>query len=285
MGGRPRRRGTRQSVTKSEVGRDLNQTSGTIITGKGHTFHIGSPRILMVLSVVSTVLAVTVIGGFMVLRRSDAHTDAHTSVTVPPKAVVTFDEVGDNSVVPMAPGHLPSPPDYPPADENGHCQEWKSWFDRLAGAPITKSRPIRISAPAHANVEVVSAKPTVYRSYKPARLTLVRCQGAGPKPGTLLRIDLDHPVAPPTVVADDGSEKPLRMPNATIAINAGHTEYVAVTPRAAAAKMVEWSVRITMVIDQKEQVVNYGSAGRPLRNWFGPPPPAQDWDQARRTWT
>ena len=104
-------------------------------------------------------------------------------------------------------------------------------------------------------------------------MTGIKCvYGAGPVPGTLLNVNLDRPNAPPTIVSDAGQSVPLAMPYAVINIDAGHTEYVAVTP-AGSGRFYEWSVKLTVVVDQHPRTYSFGSAAQPLRSWLGRPPP------------
>jgi hypothetical protein len=144
---------------------------------------------------------------------------------------------------------------------------------------------IEISAPKTAAVTITAASIQVYKAYRPAAVTKIQCvYGAGPIPGTLLNVNLDRPNAPPTIVSDSGQDVPMAMPYAVISVDAGHTEYIAVTP-AGSGQFYEWSVKLTVVVDQHSQTYSFGSAARPLHSWLGPAPArSYDYDFGTRSW-
>jgi hypothetical protein len=185
-----------------------------------------------------------------------------------PKASVTLTPNAHNSFAPTRASRLPVPPPYPAADTGEHCANWTSWLEAI-GAASEWPYLVEVSAPVRADVAVVSASVHVFRSYVPEGVTTIECvHGAGPIPGTLLTLHLANPNAPPTIVADDGSDTPLRLPDAVINIEPGHTEYIALTPDGA-PRMYEWSVTLQVVVAQHTKSITFGSPSHPLRSWLG----------------
>jgi hypothetical protein len=188
-----------------------------------------------------------------------------------PKANITLVPNAHNSFAPTHVARLPLPPPYPAADTGEHCANWTAWLEAI-GAASEWPYLVEVSAPARADVAVVSASVHVFRSYVPEGVTTIECvHGAGPIPGTLLTLHLANPNVPPTIVADDGSDTPLRLPDAVINVEPGHTEYIALTPDGA-PRMYEWSVTLRVVVAQHTRSITFGSSSKPLRSWLGSRP-------------
>ncbi|HEY7829505.1 MAG TPA: hypothetical protein VIC06_02950 [Solirubrobacteraceae bacterium] len=189
-----------------------------------------------------------------------------------------------NAFVPNPINRIPRPPPYPSSESGDHCAVWNNWLE-AQGAADEWPPMIQLSAPTSADVTVIGASIRVFRSYVPTGLSYIECvHGAGPVPGTLLDVDLAHPAAAPTIVADDGSDTPLALPGAVINVDPGHTEYVAVTARGA-RKMYEWSVTLRVVVAQRTQTLVFGSPHRPLRSWLGARPTVTyDYDFSANAW-
>ncbi len=185
-----------------------------------------------------------------------------------PRAQISLIPNAHNSLVPRKPSMLPAPPPYPEANTGDHCANWETWLDSI-GAASEWPYLVEISAPVGADVAVVGASVRVYRSYAPKGVAVIECvHGAGPIPGTLLNLDLANPGLPPTIVADNGSNTPLKLPDAVINIDPGHTEYVALTP-VGAPRMYEWAATLRVVVAQHTRSVTFGSPSHPLRSWLG----------------
>ncbi len=190
-----------------------------------------------------------------------------------------------NAVIPSGIAQVTTPPQYSPDLSADHCDLWwRSWFEEQAAAEDAVPT-IEISAPSSAGVTVTSATIHVFRSYTPSNLSYVECvHSAGPMPGTLLNVNLDRPDDPPTLVADDGSDRPLSMPDAVIDIGPGRTELLAVTPRGM-PRLYEWSVDVGVIVNQRRQTFTFGSATDPLRAWLGKRPTnSYDYNLASRSW-
>jgi hypothetical protein len=203
-----------------------------------------------------------------------------------PHAQIALVPSAHNAVIPKSIRELPAPPTYPADQIGDHCGAWwNTWFVEQ-GAAEQWVPTIEISAPANADITVANARVRVFKSYKPADLSYVKClSGAGPYSGTRLNVDLDHPNAKPTIVADDGRDQPLSIPNAVINIDRGHTEYVAVYPRGG-DQFYEWSLELQLVVDQRSSTVVYGSQDKPLRSWLGVDNnhAAYDYDYSTNSW-
>ena len=176
-----------------------------------------------------------------------------------------------NALIPKRIDQIGVPPSYSAGESGDHCGIWwKSWFAEQ-GAAATNNPTIEISAPQNADVTVTSASIRIYGSYKPSALSFIEClHGAGPSPGTLLNVNLNHPNANPTIVSDSGQLTPLAMPNAVINIAPGRTEYVALTPTGTRNELYSWAVRLRIIVNQQSQTFIFGTPGKPLRSWFGP---------------
>ena len=188
--------------------------------------------------------------------------------------------------VPRSVAALSVPPAYRASSRESRCEEWwRRWFGSQDAAETTNPL-VEVSAPAAAAVTITDVTVHIYRSYLPKALSYVKCvTGYGPESGTLLYVDLAHPERVPKIVADDGSETPLAMPNAVIDVEPGQTEEVALTPRGE-PRMYEWSARLRVIVDQQEQTFRIGSARRPLRSWLGPSPKggAYEFDEQTGSW-
>jgi hypothetical protein len=191
-----------------------------------------------------------------------------------------------DAYVPLPVAAIPSPPAYTESSRESRCEAWwRRWFGEQ-GAADTVDPLLEVSAPAAAAISITGASVHVYRSFAPKAMSYVKCAtGYGPTAGTLLYVNLAHPERPPRIVADDGSETPLAMPNAVIDVEPGQTEEVALTPRGP-PRMYEWSARLRMVVDQHEQTFDAGSARHPLRSWLGAPPRggAYVYDETASAW-
>jgi hypothetical protein len=190
------------------------------------------------------------------------------------------------AIVPKPISKVSAPPGYPRDQRDNHCHAWwHDWFQTQLAAEDWEPT-IEISAPANSAVTVDKATIQVFRSYEPQTLSMIRCvfSEGGPAAGTLLFVDLHQPAAGPKVIADDGSVTALAIPNAVININPGHTEYIAVRPKGK-HRMYDWSVTLTLVVDQRRESRTFGSARHPLRSWLGDTPSAQyDYDVRANVW-
>lgn len=233
-------------------------------------------------------IAVGIIGivvGILTLANG-AGSPASRDLVRPGRARLQLLPRSHNAVVPKGIADLPVPPRYPTSARQDHCGSWwRGWLDELHAAEASSVPTIAISAPVRAPVTVTAARVRVFRTYLPKAVSYVMClYGAGPSPGTLLGTDLTRPNARPTIVADDGREEPLAMPNAVITVGRGQTEYVAVTPKGQ-PRMYEWAVSLSLVVDQQPQTVSFGSAQHPLRSWLGRmPSKSYDFDFQARAW-
>jgi hypothetical protein len=190
-----------------------------------------------------------------------------------PNAAVKLAPNDHNALVPLPASRLPAPPAYPREHARDHCADWATWFDAV-GAASEWPNIVEVSAPVTADVAVVDARIQVFRSYIPTGLVQVEClHGAGPIPGTLLMINLSHPNRPATIVADDGSDIRLHLPDAVINIAPGHTEYIALRP-SGTPRMFEWSASLRVVVAQHSRTITIGSRTHPLRTWLGHTPQA-----------
>jgi hypothetical protein len=190
----------------------------------------------------------------------------------PPHAKVRLALGSHDAYVPRPIAAIPAPPPYHSSNRKSRCEEWwHHWFNAQKAAETTDPL-VEVSAPAAAAVSITGADVRIYRSYVPRAISYIKCvTGYGPSAGTLLYVNLAHPERDPKIVADDGSETPLAMPNAVIDIEPGQTEELALTPRGA-PRIYEWSAQLRMVVDQREQTFNVGSARQPLRSWLGTDP-------------
>lgn len=202
-----------------------------------------------------------------------------------PRASIRLLPSKHSAVIPKPIQEISAPPRYAQIEQSNHCGAWwRAWF-RAQNAVDVVPPTIELSAPTTASVSVTGASVRVFRSYLPRTLSYVMClHGAGPRPGTLLHVDLANAGTAPTIVADDGSETALAIPNAVITVEAGDTEFVVITP-AGAPRLYEWSVTLRFVVAQRTQTQTFGSAERPLRTWLGrTPEPSYDYDFGAQTW-
>jgi hypothetical protein len=199
---------------------------------------------------------------------------AHPHRIILPQASVQMLPNSHSAFVPALITRIPPPPDFPASERIDHCSRWwRTWFWSERAAEVAVPA-IQVSAPPNADVAVVGASIKVFRTYRPPAVSYIAClHGAGAEVGTRLDVNLSRPNAVPTIVAADGSDRPLALPNAVINVDPGHTEYIAVIPHGAPL-MFEWSIVLTTVVAQRTKVFVFGSPPRPLRTWLGPAPPA-----------
>ena len=153
-----------------------------------------------------------------------------------------------------------------------NCDRWLSgWLARDGGAPIPGGPVIQISSPRNADATVTNVSVNIFRSYRPSVTSYINCvSGAGAVAGTFVHVDLQDLAVLPTLTSL-ANPRPLAMPGAVDNIDPGHTEYLQIVPKASAG-FYEWSVTLTIVVDQHATRYTFGSTSRPLRTWFGPTP-------------
>ncbi len=193
-----------------------------------------------------------------------------------------------DAVIPKPISQVSTPPPYSADLASRHCGVWwRSWLVEQGAAEVPTRPLIEVSAPAGVDVTIAGAKIRIFRAYTPSQLSLIECfraAGGGPAPGTLLEVDLAHPDAAPTIVADDGSNQSLSLPDAVINVEPGHTEFIAVTPHGD-HRFFEWSLELRAVIDKRSERFVFGTRSRPLRSWLGSLPAAgYDYDMSGRAW-
>ncbi len=202
------------------------------------------------------------------------------------KTRITLIPLLKDAILPHSVSRVPPPPAYPGNETADHCALWwKKWFIRQQASAYPSNVLVEVSAPADADATITSARLSVFRSYKPPAISFIRCfTGGGPVPGTLLNINLDHPGARPTIVSESGQAVPLAMPDAVINIAAGHTEYLDISP-SGSGRIYEWSITLSVVVDQHSTFTVFGSRQHPMRSWLGAPPsPAYDYSVKKRAW-
>lgn len=233
-------------LTGTRMRRALTSGVGIVITGA-----------------IATILGGLVLGWF----------SSPKSGTPAPVALVKLVNFSLNAVVPIPISKVSVPPAYPIDEEANHCDVWwNNWLEHEDASPDPPDPMIQVSAPASADVTVIAARVRIFHAYKPQAVSFIECTaGGGPIPGTLLNIDLTHPGAIPTVVSDIGTAVPLSMPGAVINIDAGQTQYINVVPRGR-NEFYDWSVTLTVIVDQNTETFVFGSAHNPLRSWLGPTP-------------
>ncbi len=238
------------------------------------------------ITIAATVVTIIGIGVGLVALFGGQGATSQRGSSPPARAVVQLRPRTNNAVVPKSVGQLSQPPRYPVSDRGNQCHIWwQHWFDTQGAAEAQTNPTIEIRAPARAPVTVTAATIDVFRSYEPRYRLFINCvAGAGPSPGTLLSVNLERPNARPTIVADDGRDQPLALPDAVISVERGRTEEVAVNP-SGARRMYEWGVTLTLVVDQRTQTVTFGSRQHPLRSWLGDiPHDSFDYDFESQSW-
>jgi hypothetical protein len=206
--------------------------------------------------------------------------------TAPPTALISLRPAQGEGVVPKAVSELPIPPAYPSADTTDHCNAWANWFDGQ-GAVRTTPPEIAVSAPTSAPVTVVAASTHVLRSSNPSAITFVACTlGAGGYGGTVLRLNLDHPSLPPTIVTAWGKAFP--MPNGVITIAPGQTEYVELDASGSKG-LYEYTAQLVFTVNQRTETRVVGSPLQPLRALGRSEPslstlPLYDYDTSAHRW-
>jgi hypothetical protein len=204
-----------------------------------------------------------------------------------PHARIALFSATQNAVIPRDILQIPSPPAYPGGERSNHCGAWwRNWFAYESAAPVPTNFYIEISAPTSADATVTAASVHVFRSYVPRAMSFILCNtGAGLVSGTILNVNLARPYEKATIVSDIGEAVPLlSMPDAVINIDPGHTEDINITPRGD-DRFYQWSLSLTIVIDQHSQSFTIGSAEHPLCSWFGITPSlAYDYFQKSHSW-
>jgi hypothetical protein len=204
-----------------------------------------------------------------------------------PEAQITLLPASPNAIIPKGISKIPPPPAYRGSEVSNHCATWwHGWFARESAAPIPANSVIEISAPMSADATVTAASVHVFRSYAPQAMSFILCnRAAGAVAGTILNVNLARPYERATIVSDIGKEVPLlSMPDAVINIDPGHTENINITPRGD-NRFYQWSLSLTVVVDQHSQSFTLGSTEHPLRSWLGiTPSSAYDYFQRSHSW-
>lgn len=214
---------------------------------------------------------------------------AGTSQPGTPTATVSLSSSAGIAVIPQSISKVSTPPAYSSVEAGDHCGLWwKGWFQREHAALLNLPPFVTVAAPKDAPVTITRVSTHVFRAYKPPGISIIEClSGAGPIPGTIVSVDLDHPSVRPTVAASGGGH-PMPLPEAAIEVKPGHTEYLSLVPRGVRG-FYEWSATLEIVTDQRTTIRQVGSPGQPLRSWlgFGSTPTVNagyDYDVATHSW-
>jgi hypothetical protein len=238
-------------------------------------------RLVFVSAVLVVLVMTSTIAGLLAW-----HAQAASSPAPAVRAEMNLSSGVRNAVLPAPIDQVPAPPPYPGDAMSDHCGLWwQGWFPSQHAADEVPPT-IAVAAPVRAGVTIVGASVHVFRSYQPPGVSFIMClHGGGPIAGTLLTVDLSRPDVAPTVVADDGSDKPLSLPGAVIDVPAGQTQYVVVTPHGEPT-FYEWSLTLRVIVDQRPATFTFGSREHPLLSWLGiVPTQAYDYDLQRHVWS
>lgn len=192
------------------------------------------------------------------------------------------------ALIPKPIAGVPDPPPYANTEAGDHCGLWwKGWFQQQHAASLYLPSFVEVSAPRGDPVTITRIFAHVFRAYKPTGISIIECvaPAAGPISGTIVSLDLDHPSVLPTVSTSGGGH-PMPLPEAAIAINPGHTEYLSLAPKGARG-FYEWSATLQFTVNQRTETREEGSLAHPLRSWLGSIPTVNngyDYDTRNRSW-
>lgn len=217
-------------------------------------------------------LVATLVAAFIVARTGSLFSASPSPQTAPdptPTAVVSLSPTGGIAVIPKPIADVSTPPAYSSTETDDHCEPWwKGWFQQEHAASLNLPPFVSVSAPTGASITITHVFTHVFRAYKPSGVSDIEClSGAGPIPGTIVTLDLDHPSVRPTV-ATAGGNNPMPLPEAAININPGHTEYLSLVPHGVRG-FYEWSATLEITVDQRTTSHQIGSSSHPLRSWLG----------------
>jgi hypothetical protein len=240
-------------------------------------------------AIIATLIAAAIIAhsGAVFGGSSSASSDG---ASVSPDAAVRLGPSIGVAAIPKPIADVTTPPSYTGAEAGDHCGLWwKGWFQQQHAASLNLPPYVEVSAPQNDPVTITRIIAHVFHAYKPSGISLIEClRGAGPIPGTIVSLDLDHPSVLPTVGTSDDNSKPMPLPDAAIAIDPGHTEYLSLVPKGTRG-FYEWSATLQFTVNQKTETREVGSLKQPLRSWlgFGSAPTVNagyDYDVATRSW-
>jgi hypothetical protein len=215
-----------------------------------------------------------------------------SQTTSAPAAAVMLSPPDGIALIPKPIADVPDPPPYANTEAVDHCGLWwKGWFPQQHAASLYQPSFVEVSAPRGDPVTITRISAHVFRAYKPAGISIIECvaPGAGPISGTFVSLDLDHPSVLPTVAVSGGGHPmshPMPLPEAAIAINPGHTEYLSLVPKGARG-FYEWSATLQFTVNQRTETREVGSLAHPLRSWLGFTPTfnnGYDYDTRNHSW-
>jgi hypothetical protein len=216
---------------------------------------------------------------------ASSSTPSHATSALPAAAVMLSPALGI-AVIPKPITDVPEPPPYANTEAGDHCGPWwKGWFQQQHAASLGLAF-VEVSAPQGDPVTITRISAHVFRAYKPPGISIIECmRGAGPISGTAVSLDLDHPSVLPTV-ASSGGGHPMPLPEAAIAIDPGHAEYLSLAPKGARG-FYEWSATFQFTVNQRTETREVGSLAHPLRSWLDSAPTVNnsyDYEIGNHSW-
>lgn len=187
--------------------------------------------------------------------------------------------------------NLPTPPDYPPAEVRGHCDEWEDWLSETVGIySMAPAVGISLTSGQDEQVVINEVEATVFNKDPlpdDGDYTIIQCQyGAGYNAGLYIVIDVGTNT---TTLVDYESPSPMTMPPASVILNGHDYQRVTVSVESSTGYLYAGRIRVNFLVNGKKRSVDLGSAERPFR-WVGGRPPETpfenrwDWHPKRGQW-
>ena len=236
-------------------------------TGSWHRRHIGR------LAAAGGAALLTAVIGVVVAKTGDRTVEEIGKPSLPisinlvsdPADIPAFNDTGEYVLVPAHPGRTAAPPDGDPCSAEGGLRRWA----RPLGDIDSRQSRVRLALQGH------SAKPVlvtgVYAHVLTRRpiqnLIELECLPAGQASPRDMLLDLDtgRPMA-----RDVEGGKPVPFHGYTL--NSGEQEQFDITAKTERPEVIEWYLRISLLVDGKVRNVDVQDHGQPLRTTAFPVP-------------
>ncbi|NYI95085.1 hypothetical protein HNR12_001362 [Streptomonospora nanhaiensis] len=201
------------------------------------------------------------------------HNDIECTITGPPDypimAGVEMEFTFARFLFAGPPEKLPTPPEIPPGQELGHCDDWHDWVVRRTDMYVIWPTVLMEMDTGIIDVlKVDDIELTPIRRYEaPEEWTDIECQfGAGLNPGYWISADTRNNEV--TVSDQDGEFSGMAMPPASITLQEGQSQNAAISFISHSGMLYEGTLSVTAEVNGVEDIAAFGSQEMPIR-WVG----------------
>ncbi|GAA0905036.1 hypothetical protein Vau01_066300 [Virgisporangium aurantiacum] len=187
------------------------------------------------------------------------------------------------------PDQLPTPPNYPLDAAQGHCDDWSEWLTGTDGIYLfDPSVGLTLEAGSDDLVVIKRVDVEVFRRVSAGSGTIIKClYGGGSNLGYSITVDT---LKTETRFEAFDSDETGRMPPASISLGNAGSESADIGISSPPGNLYEGSIKVSVIINNKPDVITIGTAQRPFRWHSGlvsgadPDGPKYDWHPLQERW-